>query len=169
MIIKNSNINIAIDIMREAAQWLIDKGERMWRLEDLTAEKIMNGISEENVYVGFEDSLPIAAMILQWQDTIFWEQIKPFESGFIHKLCVKRKYAGKGYAKEMLAFAEAECRKRKIGFLRLDTAGDRPKLCSFYESLGFKQVQRRLVGPNASDMAFYEKKILSRDSIEVDC
>ena len=159
MIIKNTDINIALEIMREAALWLIDKNEPLWRLEDLTSEKIMKGISEENVYVGFEDNLPVAAMILQWHDPSFWEKIKPFESGFIHKICVRRKYAGKGYAKEMLAFAEAECKKRKIGFLRLDCAGDRPKLCDFYESLGFKQVQRRLVGPNAYDLAFYEKKL----------
>ena len=159
MRIINSDIETALGIMREAAQWLIGKGERLWRLEDLTSEKIMDGISEENVYVGFEDNIPIAAMILQWHDPFFWENIKPFESGFIHKLCVRRKHAGKGYAKEMVAFAEAECKKKKIDCLRLDCAGNRPKLCGFYESLGFKQVERRLVGPNAYDLAFYEKKL----------
>jgi GNAT superfamily N-acetyltransferase len=157
MFIKNGDVDHAIIIMREAAEWLISSGKLLWKIEDLTKEKILNGITEENVYVGWKNNLPIAAMILQWHDPFFWKNVKPFESGFIHKLSVKREYAGKGYSKEMVKFAESECKKRGIFLLRLDCAGDRPKLCNFYESLGFVQINRKMMG--IFDMAFYEKKL----------
>ena len=157
MEIKNTQVETAIEIMQEAAKWLIQIDKPLWRLDDLTADKLLKEISREDFYVGWENDQSIAAMILQWQDPLFWKDVKPFESGFIHKLSVRRAFAGKGFSKEMIIFAESECIKRNIHFLRLDCAGDRPKLCGFYESLGFKQVQRKMVGK--FDVAFYEKRI----------
>ena len=96
-------------------------------------------------------------MILKWEDSYLWPDIKCGESGFIHKLCIRRKYSGKGLSESMIDFAIEECRKRNVAFLRLDCAGDREKLCSFYERLGFSQVRRRILGK--FDVAFYERKV----------
>jgi GNAT superfamily N-acetyltransferase len=157
MEIKNTQVETAIEIIQEAAKWLIQIGKPLWRLGDLTVDRILKQISREEIYVGWENDQSIAAMILQWHDPSFWKDVKPFESGFIHKLSVRRAFAGKGHAKETIRFAESECLKRDVHLLRLDCAGDRPKLCRFYESLGFEQVQRKMVGK--FDVAFYEKKI----------
>lgn len=57
----------------------------------------------------------------------------------------------------MIKFAEAECVTIGIGYLRLDCAGDRAKLCKFYESIGFLQVDRKMIGK--FDITFYVKKL----------
>jgi GNAT superfamily N-acetyltransferase len=156
--IKNGDTESAIKIMREAASWLINKGEPMWELKDLTAEKILGGITDNDIYVGWIGDKPVTAMILQWHDPFFWPDVPKNKSGFIHKLCVSREFSGKGYTKAMIKFAENECKKREIHFLRLDCAGDREKLCKIYEDNGFKQIGRKMVGPY--DTAFYEKEII---------
>jgi ribosomal protein S18 acetylase RimI-like enzyme len=156
--IKSGDTESALKIMREAASWLIKKGEPMWELKDLTAEKILDGITANEVYVGYIENKPVTAMILQWHDKIFWPDIPKNKSGFIHKLCVSREFAGKGYAKAMLQFAENECKKREIHFLRLDCAGNREKLCKIYEDNSFKQIGRKMVG--SYDTAFYVKEII---------
>ena len=143
--------------MREAAKWLIDKGQTLWEIDSLTKEDLLKNISAENIYTYWENEKPAAAMILQWYDPIFWSEIKPNESGFIHKLCVSREYAGKGVSGKMIKFAEKECKNKGIKKLRLDCAGDRIKLCDLYESSGFKQISRKMVGNY--DVAFYEKDI----------
>ncbi len=60
------------------------------------------------------------------------------------------------YLKEMVIFAESECLKRNVFFLRLDCAGERSKLREFYESLGFEQAQRKMV--NKYDVAFMKRE-----------
>jgi len=157
LVISSGDIDNALLVIREAAKWLIDIGKPLWKLEDLTNEKLLKEITKENVYVGYVNNRPAAAMLLIWHDPVFWENIKPFESGFIHKLSVSREFAGKGYAEEMIKFAEAKCKCNNINFLRLDCAGDRAHLCKFYESLGFVQVNRKMMGN--FDVAFYEKKL----------
>jgi ribosomal protein S18 acetylase RimI-like enzyme len=159
MEIKSGNIESSILVMHEVAKWLIDKNESLWKINDLTKEVLLcNNLTEDNFYTGWECEKPIASMILQWHDPELWPNIKPFESGFIHKLCVSREYAGKEISREMILFAELECKNRGIKILRLDCAGDRQKLCNFYESYGFIKVDRKNIG--IYDIAFYEKNIV---------
>ena len=110
MKITQGNVAIAVDIMREAASWLIETGRPMWRLEDITEEKILAGITKKNIYVGWVDDESAAAMILQWNDPFFWPQAKD-DSGFIHKLSVRRRFAGTDVSSQMIEWAKEEARK----------------------------------------------------------
>ena len=156
MKITSGDIAIAIEIMREAAVWLIETGQPLWRLEDLTEHKILAGITKDDVYVGWIADEAAAAMILQWSDPFFWPQAKD-EAGYIHKLVVRRRFAGTNVSCQMVEWAKQEVLRRGREYLRLDCAGDRPKLCAFYEGLGFQQIDRRMVG--RFDEAFYEMRL----------
>jgi GNAT superfamily N-acetyltransferase len=158
MKITQGDTPIAIEIMREAAAWLMETGRPLWRLEDITEHKILAGITKHDVYVGWIADEAAAAMILQWSDPFFWPQSKD-NSGFIHKLAVRRRFAGTNVSRQMVEWAKQETRRRGKGYLRLDCAGNRPKLCSFYENLGFRQIDRRMVGN--FDEAFYELELQS--------
>jgi ribosomal protein S18 acetylase RimI-like enzyme len=111
-----------------------------------------------NFCVGKVGNNNAAAMILQWQDFLFWPQFKADESGFIHKLCVRRNYSGQGLSCKMVAYAIEECKKKDIRYLRLDTGWHRQKLCDLYESLGFVKVGKKTIGD--MDYALYEMKII---------
>jgi GNAT superfamily N-acetyltransferase len=157
--VTSGNVPMALAIIREAAAWLIERGRPLWRLEDLTEENILAGILPEQVHVGWVNDEPAAAMILQWQDALFWPQAGP-DSAFIHKLSVRRSFAGQCIAFQMLDWARQQAIRQGKTYLRLDCAADRPILCSFYEKYGFHQVARRMVGP--FDCAFYELPLESR-------
>lgn len=161
--INNGTVDEAIEVMKEAAKWLIDMEKSMWKLEDMTKEKLLKDGKEDEFYVLKVDDEVAGAMILKWNDPFFWPDIKQGQSGFIHKLSVRRKYSGTGISEKMIEHAAEECRKRNIDFLRLDCAGDRKELCSFYEKIGFKQVRRKMMG--LFDVAFYELNVYSRESI----
>lgn len=89
----SGNVDSAIEIMRETAKWLLETGKPMWKLEDLTKDKLLRNLKPSNFIIGKVDNDYAASMILQWHDSLFWPEIKEDESGFIHKLCVRRKYA----------------------------------------------------------------------------
>lgn len=151
----------AADIMREAAAWLRETGRPLWRPEDLTEERILAGVAKEDVCVGRADGEAAAAMILQWSDPVYWPEAGG-DSGFIHKLSVRRRFAGKGLARDMVEWAAREAQRRGKKYLRLDCAADRVKLRAFYESLGFRLVGLRDLG--AYRGAFYERELTLREA-----
>lgn len=156
--ISTGNVDEAIGIMREAAKWLIDIGKPMWKLDEITKVKLLADTKADEFFVLKVDNDSAGAMILKWYDPFFWPDIKPGESGFIHKLSIRRKYSGIGISKKMIEYAASECRKRNVSFLRLDCAGDRKELCNFYEKVGFKQIGRKTMG--SYDIAFYELNVI---------
>lgn len=155
--IVKGEVDQAINIMREVAQWCENTGKNMWKADDLTKDNLMEGLSEDNFYVGKVGEDIASSMILQWYDPLFWPDIKQDESGFIHKLCVKREYSGMGLSIRMVEYAIDECKRKGIYYLRLDTGWNRQKLCQLYERIGFTKVGRKTIGTR--DYALYEMKI----------
>jgi GNAT superfamily N-acetyltransferase len=150
--------DLAITIMREVGQWCIDTGRPMWTLGELTRDALLRHPPEEDDFrVLRVDGEPAAAMILQWRDEKFWPAVAEGDSGFIHKLCVRRAFAGRGLSARMVNAAAGECRTRGAGFLRLDTDLRRPRLCSLYEGMGFLRVGHRAV--DGRDYALFELEI----------
>jgi ribosomal protein S18 acetylase RimI-like enzyme len=147
----------SIDVLREVAQWCEDNKLGMWKVSDLTKERLLTGVSEENFCVGMIGEDSACSMILQWYDPLFWSEGKKNEAGYIHKLCVRRKYSGMGLSVKMIEFAVEECKKRKIRYLRLDTVWNRESLCKLYESLGFRKVGKRVL--KQKEYALYQLEI----------
>lgn len=150
-------VDEAVTIIRDVAKWCEDNKKDMWNLEDLTKEKLTKGLSTFNFCVGKQKGKGVAAMILQWQDTLFWPEIGENESGFLHKLCVLNEFRGLGISKMMVEFAKSECRSRGIRFLRLDTGLYKHKLCKHYEGMGFVKVGEKRIG--LRDYALYEMAV----------
>lgn len=150
----------AISVMREAAQWLIDIGKPMWDKEDISPEKLNNHPDE--FLVMWDDNDSVAALILSFEDKFFWPDIPPNKSGFIHKLSVKRKYAGTGYAKMIIEYAKKICLNKGIIHLRLDCDSHRNGLIRFYNSCGFTLVDMKIINTKKwgkIDLAMYEMEL----------
>lgn len=147
-------VDNAISILREVAQWCEDNKMNMWKLSDLTEALLLVGVSSESFCVGKIGEENTCSMILQWYDPLFWPDAKENEAGYIHKLCVRRKYSGIGLSGKMVEYAVAECKKRGIKYLRLDTGWTRESLCKLYESFGFRKVGKKVLGDR--QFALYE-------------
>ena len=152
------DIDESISIMREAAQWLNDKKEPMWSFDELNRDVLRNPAQEFIVMYG-DNSESIATLLLSYEDNFFYPDIPRDTSGFIHKLAVRRKYAGKGLTNRLIEYAVSICKEKGIASIRLDCDPHRKKLCAFYESFGFeltdvKRINTRRLGE--IDIAFYK-------------
>jgi len=136
-------VDEAISIMREAARWLINIGKPMWMIEDICREKIKN--PPEEFIVLKVKGIGVAAMTLSFYDPFFWPNINKGDSGFIHKLSIRRAFAGKGYAQKLIDKAKKLCQEKGVSFLRLDCDFHREALCRFYERAGFKLVKQDIM------------------------
>ena len=149
---------VALTVMRSSAEHLVKLGKALWSPERL-GQALFYGLMPEEIIVGYAGSTPIVAMLLMFQDEEFWPHVQAGESRFVHKLAVAPAYKGQGVGHLMLAKAAWEAKAQRANYVRLDCAGDRPKLCHFYESFGFRKVKTQMVGPYFT--AFYELALAS--------
>ena len=133
-------IDEAIAIIQEVTQWCIDSGRPMWPLTAASRNVMLKTLVAENFVVGKVNGEPACAMTLAWNDPEYWPGASPNEAGYIHKLCVKRKFGGMNLPTKMCEYASRLCRDRNIGYLRLDTYSHSNLLRAMYRKLGFQEV-----------------------------
>ncbi|MBN1622736.1 MAG: GNAT family N-acetyltransferase [Clostridia bacterium] len=132
-------------ILTEAANWMISQGFRNWDPESFGIEAMKDKNNLDELFICYLDDEPAGCIKLQERDEMFWPDAREGEALYVHKLAVKRKYAGLGISGYMLEWAKAQVSHRGRQFLRLDCIADREKLAGFYESQGFVRVDEKKV------------------------
>ena len=149
----------AIAVMREVSRWGRERGLRLWPEECLTREALVTEeAGPESFCVGAFGGETACAFILQWQDREWWPHAPAGEAAYLHKLCVRRDFAGKNVPAKVLDYIKRECKKRGAAAIRLDTAWDEETVKNIYLRLGFEIVGRKEL-PNGRVMALYEMKV----------
>lgn len=146
---RNDQPDVAIQLLKEVGQWLVDTNQRLWNVDALTAENLLDPYTTGNLYVMYADRddatepEPAAVFILQWEDPFYWPDVPADTSGFIHKLAIRRSFAGQNLFAAIVDFCRTECLNRGITVLQLETDASRPKLMQFYERYGFERTYER--------------------------
>ena len=137
----------SVAVMLEAAQWLEAKGMPLWTREEIQA--LPERYPADAFLTLYQDGRPCAAALLLDSDPLFWPEVPPGTSGFLHKLSVRRACEGKGLALQMLRYAASLCNNEGKTHLRLDCDASREKLKTLYQNAGFAYLGDRTVRTNA--------------------
>jgi GNAT superfamily N-acetyltransferase len=134
-------------MLREAALWVDALGVVMWEEGELDPSHIAAEV-EAGQFVVAEIGGDLAGAIrFQLHDPLFWPDLPPGRSAFVHRLVVRRAFKGRGISQALLAWAVNEARTEGRDALRLDCDADRVKLRALYEAFGFRLHSHRQVGP----------------------
>jgi len=153
-----STVNIFADIMIEAAEWLIFENMKNWEPSRFTVEKIIKQNNLDELYLCYVNDEAAGCLKLQSVDKMFWPSDKPGDALYVHRLAVRRKYAGQGISVFMLNWAKEQARIKRCKYIKLDCLSDREKLRGFYEKQGFINVAERLVFGKCPT-AFFEYRV----------
>ncbi len=142
-IASEEDINVVITVLNEVAQWLKDKEVNQWQYllgEEATTE-IIEGIKEKYTYVVLNEEEVIGTFTVSpkqndWDEHIFGKE-EVFDSLYIHRLAVKRKYKGNGIGEMILKWIEENVQRDKK-YLKLDCVGHNRTLNDFYKRSGFE-------------------------------
>lgn len=149
----------AIQIMREVSAWARGQGLPVWKDEWLTKEALLSDeVQPENFCVGKWDGESACAFLLQWRDTAYWPGAAEGEAAYLHKFCVRRKFAHRNMTQHVIAALRPICREKGIRFLRLDAGTDEITVGGIYRRAGFRIVEI-LRHPNGRSTALYELKL----------
>ena len=151
------DIDTVLGILDESASWIIEQRlPSVWKPGEFSRETFLEQISRGEVHIGLVDEQPAGTITLQWADRVFWGEQLP-NSGYVHKLAVRRAYAGQKVGLDMLRWAEAESRTAGKRFLRLNCLAGDEKIREYYERAGFLY-KGDVVGPKAV-ASLYEKAL----------
>jgi GNAT superfamily N-acetyltransferase len=133
-------------ILIEAAQWLEQRGIAMWRMQELKPERIAESVAEGLFFVAEQDGETAGTIKFQLTDPAFWPDVQEGDAVYIHRLAVRRRFAGGSTAAALLDWATERCARLGRRFVRLDCEASRPRLRAVYERFGFRHHSDRQVG-----------------------
>jgi GNAT superfamily N-acetyltransferase len=151
------DLSTVADILNEAAFWLKQNNMALWEKMDISPEAIRQDVESGLFYIAFVEDCAAGVVKFQIEDLMFWPDIIQEDSAFIHRLAVRRRFAGGTIARELMQWAVEQSRNMGKRFLRLDCAADRSSLRLVYERFGFQHHSDRQVGPYF--VARYECKV----------
>jgi GNAT superfamily N-acetyltransferase len=162
IVIRNAearDIEVVSSILIEVARWLEDRGTPLWRAKELAPEHIKGEVLGGLFVLAELGGEAVGTMRYQLEDPLFWPDVPPGESAYIHRLAVRRRAAGGLASRPLLEWAVKHTKSIGRRYLRLDTDASRPKLRAVYEQFGFRHHSDRTVGPYY--VARYEYDVLS--------
>ena len=153
--VRNDQSDEFLSILREVGQWLIDTNQELWAIDTLTANNLIDDYTQDNCYVLYVDKTPAAGVpvagtpaatfILQWKDPLYYADVPDNTAGFVHKVAIRRQFAGQHLFTAIIDFCREECLRRGLHQLQLETDATRPKLTEFYERNGFAPTYQKTI------------------------
>ncbi len=134
-------------ILHEAASWLDARGAPLWRADELHGDVVDAEVNAGLFWIACVDQEPAGVVRLQVSDPEFWPDVNGGECLFLHRLAVRRRFAGGAVSSALLSFARDVTRAKGRRVLCLDCEASRPRLRAVYERFGFRHLDDRQVGP----------------------
>lgn len=126
------------EILSDAVNWMSAQGlQNQWNESNIKWSSLSTFYHINDFYIAYHNGLPAACMALIEYDPIYWPDIPGGKSLYLHKLAVKRAFAGIGLSKELMDFSKDFARSRCIDTIRLNCNRHRDKLRALYEKEGF--------------------------------
>ncbi len=151
------DLPVALQILTRAAEWEASRGMVSPWPVPFPEDRVRPSLERGELFLAEgADGRSIATVTLQWEDPTFWGE-RPPDAGYVHRLAVRREFAGRGAGYAILRWAEDQVGARGREWLRLDTLTARERLHEYYEDFGFLPVGRLTV--RALDVTLFEKRV----------
>jgi GNAT superfamily N-acetyltransferase len=141
------DIDVVSDILREAAAWLEQSGMLLWRQDELQPNNIAADVHSGLFFLAECDGEAAGTVRFQLEDKLFWPDVPQGDSAFIHRLAVRRRYAGGEISSALILWAIGRTHALGRRYLRLDCEASRSRLRAIYERMGFRFHSNKQVGP----------------------
>jgi GNAT superfamily N-acetyltransferase len=142
-------------ILDEASAYLAILGFTEWPVP-FPQDELALGIERGELYVVKLGAETAGTITLLWDDPTFWGE-RPPDAAYVHKLAIRRHFAGQGVGAAVVDWADAQAAAAGRRFLRLDCQRDNPGIRAYYERLGF--VHRGDVDHPRVAAALYERPV----------
>jgi GNAT superfamily N-acetyltransferase len=134
----------------------------LWREGELEPAQLAEDVAAGLFFLAECSADPAGTLKFQLEDPVFWPDVSHENAAYVHRLAVRRRYAGGGLSTELLRWAADRTRALGRRFLRLDFEASRLRLREIYGRFGFRYHSDAQVG--AYLVSRYEYDVTSRAS-----
>ncbi|WP_445732400.1 GNAT family N-acetyltransferase [Mariniflexile sp.] len=160
---KYSDIDKILEITKSCALYLIDNQIRQWNEHYPNKEAFSDDVKRNELYILKIDSILVGCISISTFMDDFYKPLKwltPNENNlYIHRLAIHPKHQGKGYAQQLMAFAENYAQENHFSSIRLDTFSQNLRNLNFYERRGYQRLEG-IYFPKQSVHPFYCYELL---------
>jgi ribosomal protein S18 acetylase RimI-like enzyme len=143
-----------LNLFKEAADKIFRMGIDHWQYwKNPPPEKIQwveEGILNGEFFFTQNEGGETLGMVRVLQEDILYWGKQEEKAVYVHSLVVREQFKGQQIGKLVLQNIEKEAKNNNCRFIRLDADSKNPKLCTYYEKLGFE-----LVGNKSLPMSIY--------------
>ncbi len=147
-----------LSISRACAQFMIQNGIFQWNEYYPSESVFKNDVIRKELYVLVHNSSIVACVaISSFMDVEYGpvQWLTPNNKNiYIHRLAVHPAHQKKGYARQLMDYAETYARDNKFISIRLDTFSKNERNQKFYETRGYHKLEE-IYFPNQSTDPFY--------------
>ncbi|WP_047548890.1 GNAT family N-acetyltransferase [Psychroserpens sp. Hel_I_66] len=140
----SKDLEAILKITRACAKHMVSKGIFQWNEHYPSKEAFENDLERDELYVLQNNDTVIGCIVISTHmddEYIPIQWLTPNEHNmYIHRLAVHPQYQGKGYAQDLMAYAEIHARKNHKNSIRLDTFSQNQRNQKFYEQRGYKKL-----------------------------
>ena len=137
---------IVSSVLAEAAEWVAGRSERLWHAQHVSVQAVAPDVELDTYFIAWLNGDAAGVVRLQMEDPEFWPDAAEAEAIYVHRLAVRRKYAGGEVSGALLEYAARRAGELGRKYLRLDCAADRPALRNVYKRFGFRFCDEREMG-----------------------
>lgn len=141
---KISEIADILTITRACAIKMQENGIFQWNEHYPKKEAFVNDVKRNELYAKELNGKIIGAIVISTHMDDEYIPIKWVtpngNNTYIHRVCIHPDYQGKGFAQEMMGFAEDYSRKNGFTSVRLDTFSQNKRNQRFYEQRGYQKL-----------------------------
>jgi GNAT superfamily N-acetyltransferase len=138
---------IVASILAEVDAWVAALGTPMWELGEVDAVRVAAEVASGLFAIAWSEAEAAGTVKFQLEDPEFWPDRPGDNAAYIHRLGVRRKFAGGLISTALMTWAVERARGLGKDVLRLDCDADRTSLRAIYERFGFRYHSDRQVGP----------------------
>jgi len=153
-----ADVHTVSEILIEAESWLEKRDIPLWNVNDLSVESLLEDVTSGFYILAEANGKSAGTFKFVMMDPLCWPDVNDDESAFVHRVAVRREYAGGIVSTAMLKWAIDRARALGRCYLRLDCEISRTKLRKIYEQFGFQYHSDKHVG--SYHVARYQYNIL---------
>jgi GNAT superfamily N-acetyltransferase len=146
-----------VAVLTEAAAWMAAKQCPVWSASTLTPAFVAPLVAQREFLAARSGGIIAGVCTLSRADPIFWPDDPPGEAAYLHKLAVRRAFAGRAVTPALVEACGGLARSWGRRALRLDC---HPLLRGIYGGLGFTYV-------DTQDVAADDGSILIVDRLQM--
>ena len=152
------DIDTIMAITKACAKHMISKGIYQWNEHYPNRDAFVKDVKRNELFVleingEIMGSLVISTLMDNEYQPIDW-LTENKNNIYIHRLAVHPAFQGKGYAQQLMDFAEAYAIENNYTSIRLDTFSQNKRNQNFYELRGYKRLGD-IYFPKQSEYPFY--------------